>query len=108
MIISKGVIVEYEGYFLLFLFIDFIFYKVKIFLIYLDIFILVVFKIDILNYVKFVINIGFYLFVGMGGKYELINIGGYKNELYNFFKFYFFIVEMKDKDVLLKCFDIGV
>jgi len=54
--------------------------------IYLDIPILAAFKIDISNHVKFAINIGPYLSVGMGGKYELTNTGGHKNESHNPFK----------------------
>lgn len=44
----------------------------------------------------------------MGGKYELTNTGGHKDESHNPFKSYSSTAEMKDKDALLKRFDIGV
>ena len=108
MITSKGAIAEYEGYSPLSSSTDPISYKAKISPIYLDIPILAAFKIDISNHVKFAINIGPYLAVGMGGKYELTNTGGHKDESHNPFKSYSSTAEMKDKDALLKRFDIGV
>ena len=108
MITSKGATAEYEGYSPLSSSTDPISYKAKISPIYLDIPILAAFKIDISNHVKFAINIGPYLSVGMGGKYELTNTGGHKNESHNPFKSYSSTAEMKDKDALLKRFDIGV
>jgi hypothetical protein len=63
---------------------------------------------DVSNHVKFVINIGPYLAVGMGGKYELTNKGGHKGESHNPFKSYSSLAEAKNKDALLKRFDIGV
>lgn len=86
MITSKGATAEYEGYSPLSSSTDPISYKAKISPIYLDIPILAAFKIDISNQVKFAINIGPYLSVGMGGKYELTNTGGHKDESHNPFK----------------------
>lgn len=108
MVTSKGATAEYDGYSPLSSSTEPISYKAKIAPIYLDIPILAAFKMDVSNHVKFVINIGPYLAVGMGGKYELTNKGGHKGESHNPFKSYSSLAEAKNKDALLKRFDIGI